>query len=239
MSCGEHRVFLEYWALLQYSIDNDCAKNINLEYNSNMFVIPTNAWDIWSKFKSVKMTMSIDGLEDVQDYIRFPSKWPVIEANIRKFYELTKQHPNISATIAPTITIYNVMQMPDMIKWYTQNNFETFDPVMALHICHGPRFLTAQNYPKAHKQKVVDKYNELFDWCNSNLDQGLAEHIITKYQGVVDFVLANDIESETTWSGNQTNSHSFIQHTKKLDSIRSQSLATSIPDLALAIKDYE
>ncbi len=239
MTGGEPTVIKEYWAILQYAIDNDCAKNINLEYNSNMFVIPRNAWDIWSKFKSVKMTMSIDGLENVQDYIRFPSKWPVIEANVRKFYELTKKHPNISATIAPTITIYNVMQMPDMIKWYTENNFETFDPVMALHICHGPRFLTAQNYPKAHKHKVVDKYNEMFKWANDNLDQGLAEHIITKYQGVVDFVLANDIENETTWSGNQTNSHSFIHHTERLDSIRSQSLATSIPDLAEAIQDYE
>ena len=239
MTGGEPTVIKEYWAILQYAIDNDYAKNINLEYNSNMFVIPTNAWDIWSKFKRVRMTMSIDGLQDVQDYIRFPSKWPVIDANIKKFYELTKKHPNISATIAPTITIYNVMQMPDMVKWYTQNNYETFDPVMALHICHGPTFLTVQNYPKAHKHKIVDKYNELFNWCNDNLEQGLAEHIIKKYQGVVDFALEKDIETVVTSKGGWTNKHSFLQHTEKLDGIRSQSLATSIPDLYEAVQDYE
>ena len=239
MTGGEPTVIKEYWAILQYAIDNDYAKNINLEYNSNMFVIPTNAWDIWSKFKRVRMTMSIDGLQDVQDYIRFPSKWPVIDANIKKFYELTKQHPNISATIAPTITIYNVMQMPDMVKWYTQNNYETFDPVMALHICHGPTFLTVQNYPKAHKHKIVDKYNELFNWCNDNLEQGLAEHIIKKYQGVVDFALEKDIETVVTSKGGWTNKDSFYQHTEKLDKIRGQSLAKSIPDLYEAVQDYE
>ena len=239
MTGGEPTVIKEYWAILQYAIDNDYAKNINLEYNSNMFVIPRNAWDIWSKFKRVRMTMSIDGLYDVQDYIRFPSKWSVIDANIKKFYELTKKHPNISATIAPTITIYNVMQMPDMVKWYTENNFETFDPVMALHICHGPTFLTVQNYPKAHKHKIVDKYNELFDWCNDNLEQGLAEHIIRKYQGVVDFALEKDIETVVTSGGGWTNKHSFLQHTEKLDGIRNQSLVTSIPDLYEAVQDYE
>lgn len=239
MTGGEPTVIKEYWAILQYAIDNDYAKNINLEYNSNMFVIPTNAWDIWSKFKRVRMTMSIDGLQDVQDYIRFPSKWPIIDSNIKKFYELTKQHPNISATIAPTITIYNVMQMPDMVKWYTNNKFETFDPVMALHICHGPRFLTVQNYPKAHKHKIVNKYNELFNWCNDNLEQGLAEHIIKKYQGVVDFALEKDIETEVTNGKEWTNKHSFLQHTEKLDKIRGQSLAKSIPDLYEAVQDYE
>lgn len=238
MTGGEPTVIKEYWNILQYAIDNDYAKNINLEYNSNMFVIPRNAWDIWSKFKRVRMTMSIDGLGDVQDYIRFPSKWPIIERNINKFYELSKKYKNISATIAPTITIYNVMQIPDMVKWYT-NRFSTFDSVMALHICHGPRFLTVQNYPKAHKQKIVDKYNELFDWCNKNLEIGLAQHIIKKYQGVIDFALADDIETEVTDGKEWTNKDSFLQHTQKLDSIRNQTLEANIPDLYEAIKDYE
>ena len=240
MTGGEPTVIKEYWEILQYAIDNDFAKNINLEYNSNMFIIPTNAWEIWSKFKRVRMTMSIDGLHDVQDYIRFPSKWHIIERNIKKFYELTKKYPNISATIAPTITIFNVMQMPDMVKWYTNNNFETFDATMALHICHGPKFLTMQNYPKARKQLVVDKYHEMFEWTTKNCSIALSEHLIKKYQSVIDFLLADDIENQLLgWDNTVTHKEEFLKHTEKLDIIRNQSLQKSIPDLYEAVQYYE
>ena len=240
MTGGEPTVIKEYWEILQYAIDNDFAKNINLEYNSNMFIIPTNAWEIWSKFKRVRMTMSIDGLHDVQDYIRFPSKWHIIERNIKKFYELTKKYPNISATIAPTITIFNVMQMPDIVKWYTNNNFETFDATMALHICHGPKFLTMQNYPKARKQLVVDKYHEMFEWTTKNCSIALREHLIKKYQSVIDFLLADDIENQLLgWDNTVTHKEEFLKHTEKLDIIRNQSLQKSIPDLYEAVQYYE
>ena len=53
------------------------------------------------------------------------------------------------------------------------------------------------------------------------------------------FALEKDIETVVTSKGGWTNKHSFLQHTEKLDGIRSQSLATSIPDLYEAVQDYE
>ena len=47
-----------------------------------MFLIPKYAWDIWKEFKNVRMTMSIDGMGKVQEYIRAPSNWDTIKRNI-------------------------------------------------------------------------------------------------------------------------------------------------------------
>ena len=44
------------------------------------------------------------------------------------------------------------------------------------------------NYPKARKQLVVDKYHEMFEWTTKNCSTGLSEHLIKKYQSVIDFV---------------------------------------------------
>ena len=38
----------------------------------------------WKKFKKVILVASIDGYKDINEYIRFPSKWSAIEKNINK-----------------------------------------------------------------------------------------------------------------------------------------------------------
>ena len=39
----------------------------------------------WEQFEQVHFIVSIDGVGDVADYVRHPSDWEEIEANIRRF----------------------------------------------------------------------------------------------------------------------------------------------------------
>jgi sulfatase maturation enzyme AslB (radical SAM superfamily) len=43
----------------------------------------------WEKFERVEIFSSIDGMEDVGHYVRYPAKWDVVEKNIRKIDQLS------------------------------------------------------------------------------------------------------------------------------------------------------
>ena len=64
--------------------------------------------------------------------------------------------------------------------------------------------------------------------------------MIKKYQSVIDFLLADDIENQLLgWDNTVTHKEEFLKHTEKLDIIRNQSLQKSIPDLYEAVQYYE
>ena len=97
------------------------------------------------------------------------------------------------------------------------------------HFSHFPR-----------SESRLDKYHEMFEWSRKNCSVGLSEHLIKKYQSVIDFLLADDIENKKLGRNNDvTNKEEFLRHTEKLDTIRNQSLQKSIPDLYKAIQYYE
>jgi MoaA/NifB/PqqE/SkfB family radical SAM enzyme len=241
MTGGEPTVIPEYWKLLRLIIEQGYSKSISLDYNSNMFLIPKYAWDIWKEFKNVRMTMSIDGMGKVQEYIRAPSNWDTIKRNIYKFHDLAKNHSNIEAAIAPTITIYNVLHMPDLVKWYLEQNFNrNFDAVPTVHLCYGPPHLTPQVFPRNQKYLIVEKYNKLFDWADKNYEAKFANFIKEKYQTIVDFSLKEDTEDlpiDPNWP--RSRKDRFLDYNKKLDAIRKESLEECIPELFEAIKHYD
>jgi glutamate-1-semialdehyde 2,1-aminomutase len=187
------------------------------------------------------MTMSIDGMGKVQEYIRAPSNWDTIKRNIYKFHDLAKNHSNIEAAIAPTITIYNVLHMPDLVKWYLEQNFNrNFDAVPTVHLCYGPPHLTPQVFPRNQKYLIVEKYNKLFDWADKNCEAKFANFIKEKYQTIVDFSLKEDTEDlpmDPNWP--RSRKDRFLDYNKKLDAIRKESLEECIPELFEAIKHYD
>ena len=48
---GEPLMIDRHYEFLQKCVDQDCAKNIIVEYNTNLTNIPQRAWDVWKHFK--------------------------------------------------------------------------------------------------------------------------------------------------------------------------------------------
>lgn len=58
---------------------------MKIEYNSNITYIPNKALDIWQHFEKICIGVSLDGINKINNYIRYPSKWEKAFNSLRKY----------------------------------------------------------------------------------------------------------------------------------------------------------
>jgi organic radical activating enzyme len=90
---------------------------VTLQYTTNGSIYPTQERiDQWAQFKSVWINFSIDGVGDRFDYVRYPLKWHVVNANIRK---MLKELPdNVVFKANHTVNIFNLYYHDEFDVWY-------------------------------------------------------------------------------------------------------------------------
>ena len=50
-------------------------------------------------------------------------KWDEVVANIERFKELRKQHPNIQLQVCCTVNVFNVLYLDRVAEWIVKQNF--------------------------------------------------------------------------------------------------------------------
>jgi MoaA/NifB/PqqE/SkfB family radical SAM enzyme len=88
-------------------------KDIVLFFNTNCTNVNRKFLDLIRQFDTVNINASLDGTGIVNNYIRAPSDWAQISTNIERLAEL----PNVNLGITPTIQIYNMFNVVNIIKW--------------------------------------------------------------------------------------------------------------------------
>lgn len=92
-------------------------QNVNIEYYTNTTRPIPQAWfDFWSDFKRVTIRFSIDGYGVLNEYIRYPSKWSVIEENIEN--ALSKKREKIEFRVQTTVSVYNIFKYREIVSWW-------------------------------------------------------------------------------------------------------------------------
>ena len=135
------------------------GKNIEIKYATNGTVLGIKGrWikDYWPKFKSVAVNVSIDGLDDVYEYVRSNGKFQDVVDNIR----IMKTIPTVSRIVgAFTVQSNNIMQIDKVIDYFL-NKLEI---VFYSHRVQYPRALSAQVLPKELKDQVISKLELMKD----------------------------------------------------------------------------
>lgn len=144
--------------------------------HNTLLHITTNAttWSVeWqhalSKFKTVRVMLSVDGIGELGEYIRYPSSWSQVEYNIIQI----AQCKNIKPVIHTTVQNLNIMYLGDIIAWCKQNKI-----YLMLDGLVNPDYLEMTNLPPTLKQKCIEQLSQV-------LLQDLDPHIrteITAYQ---------------------------------------------------------
>ena len=156
----EHLDFLNF--LLEHN-----PQNISLHYMTNVTIFPSQKfWDKWIKFKNVDIQLSIDGTDKQFEYIRWPAKWSQVNENIQRFK--IEKKDNIQISISHTVSIFNVMYLPEFFKWCLQNKLSK--PYLGL--VSDPTIYSIKSLPRKVKQSISDKLNrfmfkEVVSYMNS------------------------------------------------------------------------
>lgn len=184
--------------LINNLINLGLSNKINLEIISN-FTINSSILSKLTLFKSINLYASVDGIGKVNDYIRYPSKFSVIEKNIINI-------KNIKITLVPSISIYNILYVDEIIKWAESYDLDIYFG----HVTY-PEYLFVGNFPKIipiaieklnkiKSEKYYDKIKELIKW-------------------IEDIKVIGDSFDK------------FSSFTEDLDNKRNQSLKDSLPEL--------
>lgn len=111
---------------------SDVKPELELKFTTNGTVITKEFYSILYNMKNTSIKVSIDGIEDLYSYIKFPSKWNQFE---RIFKNSMKNLPNVNFNINCLITNMNLEQLPKIQNWfntlqqeYKNLKFIIFDP---------------------------------------------------------------------------------------------------------------
>ena len=100
--------------MVKQAVEQDCAANIRLHYNSNGSIYPKDLIGHWKKFKHVDIQFSIDNVGCRFELERGGS-WQQIESNIKKLINLDL--PNVTIGIMPAISIMNIFYLDEVLQW--------------------------------------------------------------------------------------------------------------------------
>jgi sulfatase maturation enzyme AslB (radical SAM superfamily) len=225
---GEPTINKIHFKLLQKIIDMGCSKNVNLDYNSNMFTIPDKLYNLWGEFKSVGIGCSIDAIGELAYYLRYPSTWDSLQSNL----DVLGNNPSrsIYGTISTTVSVFNVYHFLDITKWLLEKDYKRIKKTPSYHVLEGPSPMSIQVLPLHIKEEIRSTYENFYKEIDQKYGVDWGNTFRNNYNGLLNYMFAKD------------NSHllpKLAVETNKLDDIRGHKLTNYIPWLAKILEKVD
>ena len=97
---GEPFYMKETTRLLKRIDELGLAENMVFQTPTNCSVFPSKELtDIILKFRKVHISTSFDGVDELNDFIRYGSDWNTCIDNLKKWIELSKQHKSYNTEV--------------------------------------------------------------------------------------------------------------------------------------------
>ncbi len=228
---GEPLLIDQHYLFLEKMVKSDFSKKVELEYNTNLTILPQKALELWSQFKNVRIGVSLDGFGTNNSYIRHPSKWDLIVKNLKR---LDQADGPFERWISATIQSLNAFEITDLIQWKVNEsgllNFNKSKrlPILTTHALHRPEFLSLKSLPQKTKQDVSDHYFQFIESTREmNWSEPLRDHLSKLLNGYMQFMNSADLSSSF---------NRFMTYTSSLDRIRGESLEVGAPKLYRSLK---
>ena len=233
---GEPLVVKEHYDWLEYIVERGWSKNIKLFYNTNGTTLPKRLLDIWQEFQCINLGLSIDAIGDLSYYVRHPSKWHVIENNIKKLAEYAKEHKNVFVQTHVTLSSINLHDLPNIIDW-CRKNYDTWH----YQYSDGRRYWGNYGYQNCLPHFNIVEYPYYFHIRHlpDEIKLELSEMIDRQYEKVTQWdlkewekIFANNllgIKSTLNLDRDETEWMKFIENTKASDKFRDVSILDYVP----------
>ena len=119
MTGGEPTLIKNNFKFMKQCIEGG-RQDMLLFFNTNCTNVNKNFLELISQFDRVNINASVDGVGVVNEYIRAPSDWNQISANVEKLAAM----PNVHLGVTPTIQVDNVFNIVAMLRWVEELNIK-------------------------------------------------------------------------------------------------------------------
>ena len=213
---GEPLITEEHYRILDKWIEMG-KRDVAMDYTTNftqMRYKRKTAFEYWNSFDKVRVAASLDANHQRGEYLRKNMIWDTVVQNRR---DMIEQCPQVYFEITPTVSVYNVLNLPDFHKeWVEEGLLEPQN--IRINILLDPTYMRLSILPE-HKKDIIRKrysehlqYLEQFDNIN---------HVKNDYESILKFI--NDDRSEEL--------KMFLFKTFKVDKLRQEDVFEVFPEL--------
>jgi sulfatase maturation enzyme AslB (radical SAM superfamily) len=127
---GEPTIMPEFQTFLTRALEHE-RSDIELMIITNATNVNPRVFELLSQFTNVQFTVSIDGYDQVNRYIRWPSDWVTLTRNIHRLRTITEQ-----VCFSVCASIWNISNLSQLVKFLdTEYNV----PVILFNEAMNPR----------------------------------------------------------------------------------------------------
>lgn len=216
---GEPLLMAEHFRILSALTDKE-RFDVFLTYNTNLSVLSYRSHDIpslWRRFERVFIMASLDGSGRRGEYMRTGTDWPTIVANRERLLE---ECPHIDFRIYPTVSVMNVLHLPDFYREWLEAGYIGADGIYC-NILYEPPAYDIRNLPETLKRRVEDVYREFIDDYLTGLGENAAPARL-HFEAVLQHMAGGGTDR---WS-------EFRALTARLDELRGEQFERVFPELA-------
>jgi pyruvate-formate lyase-activating enzyme len=211
---GEPFIVKGHDVLLDKLIESGDAKNVILEYDTNLTVINDKILNRLQHFKQIILSISCDDIEERFELIRFPGKFNVMLQNLEKLKARNLQIRHLSSCVG----IYSLYSPIKLYDYFTPLGYDTY----SFRMLRAPGHSDVANLPDSLKLKMIDVYN------NSTLPD--------RWKNFLCGYLENTLGKYTEEEG-RMNVKKHIQFLDKMDELRGTDWKKTLPEIADLLKE--
>ena len=215
---GEPLITDEHYQILEEMISQGKNKQITLRYNTNMSNFKYKKHDIldlWSRFKRVEISASIDHYGERAEYIRHGTNWTTVESNLKSIRDLDY----IDYQYNTVLSVFNYATLDDFFQYLMDKDLLRKKDMISIYRALTPDYYTATILPDNIKNTASKKLKKLYQYMIDN-DWYQAVHI----NDAITFT-----NSSSEWDNQK---QQFCHHILRRDRIRNENFTITFPELA-------
>ena len=223
---GEPLYLKNHKRFLKMCVESGHAEHIELRYHTNGTIMPDDIIELWSNFKFVELMISIDGIGEMNKWLRYPTEWETVEKTLDKVEN--SPHDNIVGKVLCTVSALNIWYLPVFAeflisKQYKKIGAQDHHGVFHPGILHWPTYLCTKVLPTGLKEEITNKMQKLLDAHSDNPK-------IQELKNIVNFM--NEEDHSHSWPALNKYIHS-------LDKMRGTDFKQDFASLYEIWKKYE
>ncbi len=151
---GEPMIIPEAANFLEKCITMGYSHNIVVRYSTNVTVIREGIEKLWREFSKIRLVCSIDGYNEMNNYVRYPSNWEAINSNLKKYERYHKEYNLELVQINTCVHVINVFYLSELYEYLTSCEFDFISPAPMLSAVDNPEYLSCKILPLKMKEEV-------------------------------------------------------------------------------------
>lgn len=204
---GETFISKRFFEILEFLAASG-SKHIHFELPTNCTHVDDKILERLKSFPHVQLILSLDGAGETYEYIRYPARWKVVEANVRKLVQ-----SGIPCVAAPVVQIYNVLRLPELYDYCDSLGIRVVE-----NILFEPNRLAISALPPKTRKFAADR---LLNYCE--VDCQIKDK--TSRLSVAHYLC------NLTSPADPNKIREFMLFTNDLDATRGQNFRITHPDL--------